>query len=405
MKRLHLYILFTFLYCSTSIAQLLPVRNEQLWGYSNLKGQLTIDYQFHDANFFIEDIGRVRQNGLYGFINEKGNWVIKNIYINASDFSSGLSLVTDTNNNQYFINKKGEPTISLPKDIAFAEPFVNGFSKISKLYIKKRITFEEPRYHMGFMNSAGNIVVDPIYDDLSDFETNGLARFVMDKKMGLINNLGKIILKPSYLYIGNFCNGLAIFQKGDFYGYLNQSGKVSIKPRFKNGGDFGCGLAPIMLENLWGFIDTAGKIIIKPIYTYAETFSEGMAGIVISKSWGMINTKGEMVIRNIFQDYAPFSNGLAAIKLKGLWGYIDLSGNITISPQYIIVGSFINQVSLVEDDENAIYINTEGSPIFKYNIKNIKKQEKKREYYWNNIEMKYEKEANDYLQNKKTKKK
>ncbi|MBI3232792.1 MAG: Nramp family divalent metal transporter, partial [Bacteroidetes bacterium] len=359
-------IFYTFIVCILSIiqvdAQLLPVRNEYLWGYSDTKGKLTIDFQFHDANFFAENMGRVRQNGLYGFIDENGNWLIKNIYINASDFSEGLALVTDTNQTQFFINTKGETSIEMPEGISLAEPFVNGFSKISKLYFQKRNNIEEPRYHMGFMDKSGKIVIDPIYDDVSNFDSSGIARVIVGGKMGLINNLGKTIVQPTYLYIGPLNNNLAIVQKGLFYGYINSNGKIIVKPRFDNAGDFGSGLAPVMIDSLWGYINTAGKIVIKPKYDFAETFSEDMAGVVLNRKWGMINTKGDLIIRNIFQDYAPFSNGLAAVKLKDQWGYIDKTGNLVVMPQYNIVGSFINNISLVESDDNAIYINTNGTP-------------------------------------------
>jgi hypothetical protein len=401
MKKRITSILLILVLVSSAWAQLLPVRNDNLWGYADTKGHLKISYLYHDANFFSENLGRVRQNGLYGFIDLEGNLVIKNIYINASDFTDGFSLVTDTNYQQYFINTKGEQAIQVPEGIAFVEPFVNGYSKISKLYIQKRTTVEEPRYHMGFMNTQGIIVVEPKYDDVSDFDKQGISRVVLDKKMGVINTQSLEIVKPQYIYIGPFVDDIAIFQKGDHYGYLNSKGKVIIKPRFDNAGDFGDGFAPIMVDSLWGFIDTKGKVVIKPKYDYAESFSEGMAGVVLNRKWGMIDTKGDMLIRNIFQDYAPFCEGLAAVKMKDLWGYIDKTGNLVVMPQYNIVGSFKDKVSLVENDENAIYINQNGTPIFSYNVKKLKIQDKKKEYYWNNVERKYEAEAQEYIKNKK----
>ncbi len=401
MKKRISTILLVLVLISNAWSQLLPVRSDNLWGYSDMQGHLKISYQYHDANFFSENIGRVRQNGLYGFIDNEGSWVIKNIYINASDFSDGFSLVTDTNYQQYFINNKGEQVIQLPEGIAFAEPFVNGFSKISKLYIQIRSTVEEPRYHMGFMNVNGKIVVDPMFDDVSDFDKQGISRVVLDKKMGVINTQNQVIVKPQYIYIGPFVDEVAIIQKGDHYGYINNKGKVIIKPRFDNAGDFGDGFAPIMVDSMWGFIDTKGKVVIKPKYDYAESYSEGMAGVVLNRKWGMVNAKGEMVIRNIFQDYAPFCEGLAAVKMKDMWGYIDKTGNLVVMPQYNIVGSFKDKVSLVENDENAIYINQNGTPIFTYNVKKVKIQDKKKEYYWNNIERKYEEEAKEFIKNKK----
>lgn len=400
--------------------QLLPVREGTLWGYADLTGNLVIPIKYHDANFFSEELGRVRSNGLYGFIDPAGKTIIPHIYINASDFSDGLALVTDTNNVQHFINHEGQIALELPEQIALAEPFIHGLSKVSRFKLERQVIKEKGKgkskafipaetikenstYTMGYMNTEGKIVIEPLYDDLSDFDSSGLARFVKNGKMGLLDKEGKIILKETFLYIGPFSENLALAREGNLYGYINRKGKWAIKPRFINGGEFGSGLAPVMSGKQWGYINHDGKIIIAPTYDYAESFSEGMAGVVLGKKWGMIKPSGEMTIRNIFQDYAPFREGLAAVKLKDSWGYIDYSGTMVILPQYNVAGSFLGGISMVETDQEAMYINKDGRILYKWDVAAIKKMEKKREYYWQNVEMKYEKEAEEYLKSKKKK--
>lgn len=329
-------------------------------------------------------------------------------------------MVTDTNNIQHFINHEGTIALELPEQIALAEPFYNGLSKISQFKIERKIIKEKGKgkskafipaetikenstYTMGYMNTEGKIIIEPIYDDLSDFDSSGMARFVRNGKLGLINKSGHVILKETYLYIGPFCEDLALAKVDELYGYIDRKGKWFIKPRFINGGDFGSGLAPVMAGKLWGYINHQGKFAIQPTYDYAESYSEGMAGIVLGKKWGMINLSGEMSIRNIFQDYAPFREGLAAVKLKDSWGYIDHTGTMVILPQYNIAGSFLGGISMVETDQEAMYIDKNGRIIYKWDVATLKKMEKKREYYWQNVEMKYEKEAEEYLKTKKKK--
>lgn len=420
MLHLKKILLFCFFCPVIGFAQLLPVREGTLWGYADYSGNLVVPTKFHDANFFAENMGRVRLNGLYGYINTQGQTVIPHIYINASDFSGGLALVTDTSNIQHFINKEGIVVLELPENIALAEPFQNGLSKISRFKIERKIIKEKGKgkskafipsetikenssYSMGFMDTLGKIIIEPSFDDLSDFDASGVARFMRNGKMGLIMQNGTVILKEKYNYIGPFCEDLAIAKEGDDYGYINRKGNWVIKPRFENGGDFSDGLAPVTMGKQWGYINHEGKFLINPIFDFAESFSEGMAGIVLGRKWGMINTKGEMTIRNIFQDYAPFRDGLAAVKLKEGWGYIDQTGNMVILPQYNIAGSFVDGISMVETDNEAMYIQKNGSIIYKWDVASIKKLEKKREYYWQNAELKYEKEASEYLKSKKKK--
>ena len=50
------------------------------WGFINRTGKVLIPFQFDKADNFYEGLAAVRQNRLWGFIDLKGNWVIKPKY-------------------------------------------------------------------------------------------------------------------------------------------------------------------------------------------------------------------------------------------------------------------------------------------------------------------------------------
>jgi hypothetical protein len=394
--------IFSFIYINAQPV-LLPVKEKGLWGYADSKEKIVIPHQYHDAQFFVENMGRVRKDGLYGFIDEKGHWKINNIYINAYDFSNGLALVTDTLNHQFFINHEGEKEVDLPEEIIQAEPFVNGYAKISQQYQKKRNFVDETNYYMGFIDTLGRVSIKPQYDDVSNFE-DGIAHVLVNKKMGLINTEGKYILKPSYDFIGTFKEGLAVCADGEKYGFINESGKLVIAAKYDNAGDFGDGLAPVKNGQFWGYIDNTGKQVIEPKYIWAESFSQGLAGVVVDKKWGMVTPTGELKIRAIFDDYAPFSEGLAAVKYKGLWGFLNTNGELSILPQFEMVGSFVNGITIVETTDKAVYLDKRGIKLAEYNIEKDKLVEKRREIFWNQAEEKLEKEMQEYIEWKKKQK-
>ena len=103
MSKLKLFITF-FIFIilnNSSIAQktLIPFRVKNLWGYSDPKGKMLIPAQFiYEPGWFNEGLAMAADsNGLYGFINEKGDFVIKPQYLEVKDFKNNLCWVKKYN--------------------------------------------------------------------------------------------------------------------------------------------------------------------------------------------------------------------------------------------------------------------------------------------------------------------
>jgi hypothetical protein len=73
---------------------LAAVAKNELFGYINTTGELVITYQFSNASIFSEDLASAANPlGLWGFIDKKGNWVIKPVYTFANSFTNGEARV------------------------------------------------------------------------------------------------------------------------------------------------------------------------------------------------------------------------------------------------------------------------------------------------------------------------
>src|SRR5690242_15370742 len=78
-------------------------------------------------------------------------------------------------------------------------------------------------------------------------------------------------------------------------GYINSIGEIVIKPIYANGGNFSDGVAAVRENGLYGFIDINGNYIIEPKYDYATQFNEGYALAYKKGEEQIINKKGESV--------------------------------------------------------------------------------------------------------------
>ncbi len=154
---------------------LIAVKLDGVWGYMNTKGNLVIKPQFVRAHNFSDGLALVSLKGRYGYIDTTGKYIIKPKYPEATDFSEGLAFVsTDTSGLLYVgstdavINKNGK--------IVFTADSVYGFEK--------------------YVNENNEVVIrEHIFLLPSEFK-DGMASFregFYDSRIRYVNKEGKLI--------------------------------------------------------------------------------------------------------------------------------------------------------------------------------------------------------------------
>ena len=101
----------------------------------------------------------------------------------------------------------------------------------------------------------------------------GESRDIWFGRWGFIDTNGNYVVEPQYDEAWPFSEGLAAVYVGEKYGYYDRVGKPLTEPRFTYADEFFEGLALVEVNGRWGFIDTLGKTIIEPQFEDAERFS------------------------------------------------------------------------------------------------------------------------------------
>lgn len=235
--------------------------------------------------------------------------------------------------------------------------FVDGISVIAK----------EGKF--GLVNRAGEYVVEPVYDYMSDFHDGMSAFFIQDitggVKIGYFNLKGEMAIEPipadihlnsGYSYDYNFYNGIAMYRQPQTYkyGYLDKTGKFIIEPIYQWAESFKGNLAPVTKGDKFGYINTSGTLILPYKFVFADAFSDGLAAVYDGNVWGYIDETGNYVIQPQFGSYEghdgeeianPFIDGYAAVYLgkgqayrsdiyKGQFALIDKTGKILNGQKY-----------------------------------------------------------------------
>jgi hypothetical protein len=290
---------------------------------------------------------------------------------------------------------------------------VGGWLLILKPFEPSLSPYQAENGLFGYMDNSGKIVISPQFEFARPF-VNDSAVIYQNKKAGLINKTGKVVIPPIYVDLLLSKEGLItavsdqpcdVEMSGCFkHGFIDLNGNTIIPPKYsiEEGMDywseepkFSEGLAKVLLVNSdysreYLYIDKQGNEVLKPQYEGMGDFKEGLAVVVKNEKFGFINKQGELVVPLEYESASDFSEGLALVKKGGKYGYIDKSGNVKIHFQFPDAYSFHESLARVvvgqcqDEHDNYInggcsygFINTSGAfeinPILQYPYSNESK--------------------------------
>ena len=170
------------------------------------------------GNFFFNLGAPVSHYFREGYVSFSSNLVDRNgdcllplnKYSDVGDFYEGLAKFKDAGNFYGYLNPKGEVVIR--PQYSYALDFSEGLAAI----------YSENRY--GFINAAGKMTIENDFDKVGDFH-EGVAWVNIKKYYAFIDNKGKLLTPFIYTDATNFKNGLARVGRGNHYFYINKQGK------------------------------------------------------------------------------------------------------------------------------------------------------------------------------------
>ena len=168
----------------------IKVKNGNLWGGINSKGEQTLTCAYAEISKFINGKAKVKKGGFEGYIIKMENELTPCIYDAIHPFEEGKAKA-QKNRLWGFIDESGKEIIKLKYEII--EEFKNNMAKV-KINGK-----------WGFIDLNGHEVVKAIYDELHDFydgyttikrseevlRIQGLARYKFNDKRGYVDSNGK----------------------------------------------------------------------------------------------------------------------------------------------------------------------------------------------------------------------
>jgi hypothetical protein len=233
---------------------------------SNAQEELTYPQVIFDGNYLIVK----NENDQFGVTDKKGNTVVPFVYNRIIEHSIGLIV-----------------------------------------YKKNKTTGYERSYSSGYFNKAFKQVLPCNYSSITAVDDGTLVACQnKDKKFGLVDSLGRILVPFKYDEMNVPSEKLICVKYETKYGYIDQKDKVIIPFKFQFAKPFSEGLAVATTNQLMGFIDKRGHFEIKERFTGANDFHYGFAEVFINDEASCIDTKGSILFPFLFKSISSIGNDL-----------------------------------------------------------------------------------------------
>ena len=338
---------------------LVEVRNENCWGAVNEKGEIIIPTIYKEVLIqpHTNDRFEVRVQGFndkYGFIDYNGKIIVDFKYDYCeSVFIDGMCVV-GRDFGYTVIDKEGNELMPLVSDML---SYYNG------TFVAKN---ESGSY---ILDKTGNLLFKGDYDEIYPTAT-GTAVVIKDKKQGLVDFNGNILLPPIYNFVCFIKEKNVYHASDDFYDYyfdinLNLIKEPSEKMSVHHGGDDN--LLWFKKNGKLGIITTDGKEVVPFIYEdiysvdgYFIVRLNGLAGILnpdgtyhtyptislealydaehlgngyftlklASRKWAILNNKGEFITKPVFEEVIII-NGKIVVSQESKWYEIGFENEQT----------------------------------------------------------------------------
>ena len=339
---------------SLSFKAFYPIRENGLWGFMDEQGEEMVDIKYEWVGTFNEGLAVVQKGSLYGYIDKMGNIRIPIAYQEAESFRDGYAIVMKEG--KYGVINKAN-LVQVPFRYDELGEFNNGLAYVGI----------DGKY--GYIDIDNKVMIDLVYDGCGDFD-GGYAYVKKGEKYGIIDRLGDVVVPIDFDWLENFREGMARVRQEDLFGLYNVYGEQVVPPAYDHMGIFSEGRCLAAQGDKFGYLDEKGKEVIPLQFEFELAalnwgqFRNSHAKIKIKGKYGLIDTTGKRSIPAIFEDIGEYSDLLIPVKKRDLWGFCDREARLKIPYRYEYAWGFgADSLSKVRKDGKTGYIDLQGNEV------------------------------------------
>jgi len=336
----------------------------------NLKGGQLTELKYMVIDDYRNNLSKVRLKDLFGFIDKQGKELIPPVYEMVFPFSQGYAVVQsgkivippkfdymgDIHRGVAAVKKGSKWALiyNTGKELARAE-----FDEIKRIYNGSIAVKKNNKW--AIMNAKGEVLTPFEYDEIKirENEENSVRDFgrkelindpgylliSKDKKWGVADIDGKIVIKTEFDDIYPFTNNTALIAKNKKWALIDSKGNIKTEFIYDKLEPFIAGVENMkdhgiilfQREGKWGMLNLQGKEITAPLYDYIRPADDNYYGFFKDKRMGVLDSTGKEIIQAKYEkvrmqpvpntfDKFIFINDLCLVLTNGKPGYVSKEG-------------------------------------------------------------------------------
>jgi hypothetical protein len=218
-----------------------------------------------------------------------------------------------------------------------------------KIYELFMSTFSENRIDEFRVAYPNYPYVEELEVDIKNFKLQ-LLPFNDKGLYGFMDYAGNVYIEPQYEQAAFFNEGLALVMKGDKYGFIDKGNKLVVPFDYTSATDFENGRSVVELDGKFGMIDRSGKRIFPVDFKELGALSYGLAYAQRDSLYGYYDADFIQRIPEKFQEAYSFTDSLAKVQLGDNQAYIDIYGTNVVAPGYRSIEFFSDTLLIFEDN-------------------------------------------------------
>ncbi|NBV22966.1 MAG: WG repeat-containing protein [Proteobacteria bacterium] len=208
-----------------------------------------------------------------------------------------------------------------------------------------------------------------------------LFRVEVDGKVGYIDSLGQIAIKPKFEFGGYYSEGLTEAGAGGKRYFINLKGDCLSEHEFSTATSFSEGMASVIVQEgmrpRYNYSDANSHLLSKRNFDNCWPFSGGLALVMETERgverFGLLDRSGHLVLPPILEGCHPYSRGEIGFSFRdgGKWGIQGIDGRAIVAPKYDDAGMLKDDLCPVCENGQWGVIDSTGSTVIKHRFEGM----------------------------------
>jgi hypothetical protein len=186
----------------------------------------------------------------------------------------------------------------------------------------------------GLINAEGQLVLQPVYDAIGEFKSFGYAVMQRNGKVGLLGRNGQEILAPAFQDLKVLTSELVAVLRDDQWSIIRLDGRVVLPPGYDRVTALNAEFLAFQENGQWGVVDRMGKRIVECRYDAIQYRPEGYFLSEKEGGLGVLTWEGSELLPTQYDDIRFEERGLIFFKKQNRWGMADCHSGIVLPAAY-----------------------------------------------------------------------